>query len=386
MDTGATDHITNDLDRLHIRERYHGNEEVHIGNGVGLHISHTGHSTIPTNANHLHLRNVLYVPHITKNLLSAHKLSQDNEVFIETHPNHFIFKDQVSRARLLQGSCEGGLYPVESSSISVPKCAMLSAHASKEQWHRRLGHPSPQVVNSILSLNELPFCNSEHAQVCNACRQTKSHQLPFPLSRHVSTSPLELIYTDVWGPATISVGGFKYYVSFVDDFSKFTWIYLLHAKSDVESIFYKFQKSVELLLDKKIKCVQSDWGGEYRRLHKYFANTGIQHQISCPHTHQQNGSIERKHRHIIEKGLSLLAQASMPVAFWDEAFSTATFLINRLPTRVIDNATPLERLLGNKAKPNYEMLKAFGCACFPHLRPYNAKKLSFGSKECVFIG
>jgi histone deacetylase 1/2 len=95
------------------------------------------------------------------------------------------------------------------------------------------------------------------------------------LSTHVSTSPLELIHTDVWGPATVSVGGFKYYVSFIDDFSKFTWIYLLHAKSDVESIFYKFQKRVELLLDRKIKCVQSDWGGEYRRLHKFFENNGI---------------------------------------------------------------------------------------------------------------
>jgi histone deacetylase 1/2 len=287
---------------------------VHVGNGACLHISHVGHSSINTNAKPLHLRNVLHVPHITIFFVSAHKLTNDNEVFIEIHPHHFVVKDQVSRAKLLQGRCEGGLYPIESSSISVPKCAMLTARASKEQWHRRLGHPSPQVVNSILSLNKLPFCNSEHAHMCNACRQAKSHQLPFPLSTHVSTSPLELIHTDVWGPATVSVGGFKYYVSFIDDFSKFTWIYLLHAKSDVESIFYKFQKRVELLLDRKIKCVQSDWGGEYRRLHKFFENNGIAHHISCPHTHQQNGSVERKHRHIVETGLSLLAQA-MHVTF-----------------------------------------------------------------------
>jgi histone deacetylase 1/2 len=207
MDTGATDHITNDLDRLQIRERYNGHEQVHVGNGAGLHISHVGSSSINTNANPLQLRNVLHVPRITKNLLSAHKLALDNEVFIEIHPYHFIVKDQLSRERLLQGRCEGGLYPIQSSSINVAKCAMLSSRASKEQWHRRLGHPSPQVVNSILSLNKLPFCNSEHAHVCNACRQAKSHQLPFPLSRHVSTSPLELIYTDVWGPATISFGG-----------------------------------------------------------------------------------------------------------------------------------------------------------------------------------
>ena len=188
------------------------------------------------------------------------------------------------------------------------------------------------------------------------------------------------------GSSICSVGGYKYYVSFVDDFTKYTWIYFLHAKSDVESIFLRFQKHVELLLGTKIKSVQSDWGGEYRRLHKYFLDHGIMHYISCPHTHQQNGSAERKHRHIFETGLALLANASMPVKLWDDAFYTAVYLINRLPTRVIDNATPLERLLGDKAKPNYHLLKTFGCACWPLLRPYNARKLSFRSKECVFIG
>jgi histone deacetylase 1/2 len=214
----------------------------------------------------------------------------------------------------------------------------------------------------------------------------KSHQLSFPISNHVSTAPLELIFTDVWGPAIPSASGLKYYVSFIDDFTKFTWTYFLHAKSEVEHTFLRFQKHVELLLDTKIKSVQSDWGGEYRRLHKYFLDHGIIHYISCPHTHQQNGSAERKHRHIVETGLALLAHSSMPLTFWDEAFATAVHLINRMPTRVIDNATPLERLLGNKAKPNYDLLKTFGCACWPFLRPYNARKLTFRSKECVFIG
>jgi histone deacetylase 1/2 len=76
MDTGATDHITSDLDRLAVREAYNGNERVHVGNGAGLHISHVGHSTLNTAAKSLSLRNILHVPHITKNLLSAHKLAQ----------------------------------------------------------------------------------------------------------------------------------------------------------------------------------------------------------------------------------------------------------------------------------------------------------------------
>lgn len=115
-----------------------------------------------------------------------------------------------------------------------------------------------------------------------------------------------------------------------------------------------------------------------------FTSLGISHRVSCPHTHQQNGSAERKHRHIVETGLALLAHASMPLRFWDEAFLTAAYLVNRLPTRVIDNLSPLERPFN--VPPNYSMLKIFGCACWPHLRPYNKHKLEFRSKPCVFLG
>ena len=362
MDSGATDHITSDLDRLSFRERYNGNDNVQVGNGAGLHISHIGQSSIKTTASRdLALRNILYVPDITKNLISVHKLTRDNGVFIEYHPYSFIVKDQVSRRNLLEGRCRAGLYPIPSSEIKHVKSAMSSV--TREQWHRRLGHPSSQVVQSILSLNKLPCSKTHNVSVCDACQQAKSHQLPYGSSSFVAKTPLELIYSDVWGPATVSVGGYKYYVSFIDAFSKFTWIYLLHAKSDVEQIFLRFQAHVERLLNAKIKCVQSDWGGEYQRLHKYFQDSGIAHHVSCSYTHQQNSSAERKHRHIVETGLALLAHAAMPVRFWDEAFLTATFLINRLPTRVIDNASPIERLLG--ATP--ERLQVPRCLDWPYL-------------------
>ena len=130
--------------------------------------------------------------------------------------------------------------------------------------------------------------------------------------------------------------------------------------------------------------IQTDWGGEYRKLNTFFQNIGIEHHLSCPHTHQQNGSAERKHRHVVETGLTLLAQASMPLRFWDEAFHTACFLINRLPTRTINMNTPLQRLFGTA--PDYTFLRTFGCACWPCLRPYNNHKLQFRSKRCVFLG
>ena len=125
-------------------------------------------------------------------------------------------------------------------------------------------------------------------------------------------------------------------------------------------------------------------GGEYQKLNAFFTKIGISHLVSCPHAHQQNGAAERKHRHIVEVGLALLSHAHMPLKFWDEAFLTATYLINRLPSKVINFFTPLERLF--KQQPDYNWLHIFGCACWPNLRPYNSHKLQFRSKRCAFLG
>lgn len=95
-----------------------------------------------------------------------------------------------------------------------------------------------------------------------------------------------------------------------------------------------------------------------------------------------NGLAERKHRHIVETSLALLNNAKLPYAFWDEA--TAAYLINRLPSPVLNNLSPFEKLFGKQ--PNYAFLKVFGCACYPHLRPYNSHKYTLRSECCVFIG
>jgi histone deacetylase 1/2 len=171
---------------------------------------------------------------------------------------------------------------------------------------------------------------------------------------------LEQIFSDVWGPAPTSVGKHSYYVSFIDDFSKFTWIYLLKKRSDVYQAFLNFQQLVERKFNRKIITMQTDWGGEYEKLNSFFQKVGITHHVSCPHAHQQNGSAERKNRHIVEVGLSLLANASMPLKFWDEAFLTATFIINLLPTKVLNFATPTEKLLNitptSREKPTCRVL------------------------------
>jgi histone deacetylase 1/2 len=241
---------------------------------------------------------------------------------------------------------------------------------SHTRWHYRLGHPSSSIVDQVLRTNNLPcLSESNKSMVCDACQQGKSHQLPYPKSSSMSSFPLELIFSDVWGPACLSSGGFKFYVSFIDDFSKFTWIYCLKHRSDVERVFLQFQAHVERMFNCKIIRMQTDWGGEYEKLHSFFQKIGISYTVSCPHAHQQNGSAERKHHHLVEVGLTLLAQASMPLRFWDVAFQTTCFLINRLPSKVIQFSTPLEKLFG--VTPDYSFLKTFGCACWPCLCPYN---------------
>jgi hypothetical protein len=187
------------------------------------------------------------------------------------------------------------------------------------------------------------------------------------------------------GSCPSSFGNHSYYGSFIDDFSKFTWIYLLKHKSEVFDKFRSFQAHVEHLFNCKILAMQTYWGqgGEYQKLSSFFDRFGITHLVSCPHTHQQNGTTERKHRHIVEVCLALLANVSMPLKFWDEAFQTTAFLINRFPTLVLNHDSPIEKLFDTKAA--YSFIRTFGCACWPHLRPYTSHKLSFRSKQCVFL-
>lgn len=140
----------------------------------------------------------------------------------------------------------------------------------------------------------------------------------------------------------------------------------------------------ELQYNSKLKSFQTDGGTEFKPLTNFLASQGVVHRLTCPYTHHQNGSVERKHRHVVETGLTLLAHSHLPMQYWDYAFCTAVYLINRMPTSVLHAKSPFTTLY--KTSPDYKLMKVFGCACFPLLRPYNQAKMSFHSKECVFLG
>jgi hypothetical protein len=111
-DSDATDHITAELEKMMVRDKYHGSDHVHTTSGSGMAISNVGHSILHTPRKDLHLQNILHVPSASKSLVSVHRLTSDNDTFIEFHPNFFLIKDRVTRKTLHQGRCEGGLYPL----------------------------------------------------------------------------------------------------------------------------------------------------------------------------------------------------------------------------------------------------------------------------------
>ena len=194
-----------------------------------------------------------------------------------------------------------------------------------------------------------------------------------------------MIYTDLWGPAPIpSTKGYRYYIFFVDDITRYTWLFPITTKSQALDIFITFKRQIENQLNLKIKAMQIDMGGEFKAFEPYLKKKGISQRHSCPYLHEQNCKVERKHRHIVETRLTLLAQAKMPLKYWQEAFTYAVYIINKLVSHVVGIKTPFE--LPYSSKPDYSQIKVFGCECFPYLRPYNKHKFDFHTFKCVFLG
>jgi transposase InsO family protein len=179
---------------------------------------------------------------------------------------------------------------------------------------------------------------------------------------------------------------FKYYVTFIDDHSRFTWVYFLRSKSEVFHTFTEFFAYVANQFSASIKTLRIDSGGEYLSIEfqAFLASKGILHQCSCPSTPQQNGVAECKNRHLLDVVRTLLLESSVPSVFWVEAMKIATHLINRLPSQVLHMESPYFHLFSKQ--PSYDNLRTFGCVCFVHLPPHERHKLSAQSIRCAFLG
>ena len=385
VDSGASDHMVSSKASVNQPEPFFGDGSVHFGNGNTLPITSIGTSSL---INGLCLRDVLVVPNLTKNLLSISKLTYDNNVDVVFSKYLCSIQDRATKQVLAQGKRDRGLYVISNKPEVRAFSATKHPKASFELWHSRLGHVSLDVISNLNKLGLLLVSSIlPKPVICSPCQLAKSHRLPFDNNDQRASHVLDLIHCDLWGPSPVtSVDSYRYYVTFVDDFSRFTWLYPLKAKSDFVDVFEIFIAFVETQFSSKIKVFQTDGGTEFLNnrvkglLHKH----GIFHRISCPYTPQQNGRVERKHRHIVETGLAMMFHAHIPVAYWTHAFSSAVHIINRLPTKVLSLKSPFEVLFDRV--PSYDNLRIFGCRVYPYLRDYSDQKLSPRSIPCVFIG
>ncbi|KAJ4767348.1 polyprotein [Rhynchospora pubera] len=283
---------------------------------------------------------------------------------------------------LLQAKASSGLYLLTASLNCAPQ-ACLGEKVTANTWHFRLGHPALPLTKRLLIACNLP-CSNSVLSLCEDCSMAKCNKLPFSTSCSSTKAPLELIHADVWGPAPVlSSNGFRYFVLFIDDFSRFTWIFFLASKDEVAKVFSNFKIQVENLIGRNIKILRTDGGTEFKPISRLFPQ--IVHQLTCPHTPEQNGVSERKNRHILELSLAIINHGCIPLVLWDEIFASTVFLINRLPPSANASIVSPFELLFSK-KPDYLQLKVLGCQCFPLTRPYNQHKLQPHSTPCVFIG
>ena len=183
-----------------------------------------------------------------------------------------------------------------------------------------------------------------------------------------------------------SIGGSKYFITFIDDFSRYVCVYYLKQKSEALSKFKEFVNLMTNITGKRVKVLRSDNGGEYcsHAFAEYLKEQGIKHETTVPYNPAQNGLAERMNRTIVESARSTIHFSNVPKDFWAEAVNTAVYLKNRSPSVALKEETPYECMFG--VKPNVSSLKIFGCIAHVHIDSQARKKFDMKSRKAIFVG
>jgi hypothetical protein len=183
-----------------------------------------------------------------------------------------------------------------------------------------------------------------------------------------------------------SLGGSLYYVIFIDDYSRETWLYLLKTKDEVFNKFQEFKEKIENLTNKKIKILRIDNGGEYtsKEFVAFCKLERIRRELTIPHNPQKNGVVERKNRSIEETMKALINDQGLSMYLWREATMTTIYVHNRSPHCILKDMTPKESFSGNK--PSVEHLRIFGCPVYIHVPKDKRNKLEPSGRNDIFVG
>ncbi|KAK2377577.1 putative mitochondrial protein [Trifolium repens] len=375
IDSGASDHVTGNKSLFSSLSTSGFLPSITSANGSQTQSQGIGTVQILPS---LSVDSVLYVPGCPFNLLSVNRLTRSLDCIV-TFTNSNVTLQDRSSGRTIGVGCESqGLYYL---SLTSNTC---SATDSSLTIHAQLGHPSlPKLQKLVPSLSKL---SSLHCESCQLGKHTRNH-FPDRVNKRAS-SPFALVHSDVWGPSrTMSTLESKYFVTFIDDFSRCTWIFLMKNRSELFPIFQKFYQEIKTQFGVSIRTLRSDNAREYlsHQFQNFMALNGILHQTSCPHTPQQNGVAERKNRHLIETTRTLLLHGNVPFRFWGDAVLTACYLINRMPSSVLDGNIPHSILFPHSPLHSVPP-RVFGSTCFVHNLSPGLDKLSARSLKCVFLG
>jgi hypothetical protein len=340
-----------------------------------------------------HLRNVLYTPDAPNCLLSLSRIDDsggrvdfgDGKCWIKNKDGKVVgMGDKHQRLYLLKARAILE-EPEHSNYASTRKLTW-------DQWHRRYGHISVTTLQQLdreslvngLSIDQ----SSIPSKSCDACTEAKQAHKPFPQeAENRSNIPGERVVSDVWGPArVVSIGGWKYYISFGDDCVRYITALFLREKGEAPKRIKECVAKIKQRFGKAPSYLRVDNGKELvnDEVKEFCAQEGITIEASAPYSPSQNGIAERYNRTLIELVRAMLLAKGLPTFLWDEAVSHATYIRNRSPTRALKGKTPYEAWTGKK--PDVSHFREFGCDVWVLDENKNRSKLAPKSKKMVFVG
>jgi hypothetical protein len=315
------------------------------------------------------LTGVLFVPNFNINLISVSLLCHNALCSVVFTNTTCLIQEQKSLKMIGLAEKKDGLYYLAQTHQAASSPLNISTHSisannvhlpNSALWHFRLGHLSNS--RQALLQSKFPFVSHDSDAVCDVCHFAKHRKLPF-----------DLIHFDIWGPISVkSVHHHSYFLTAVDDYSRYTWLILMKSKSEARTHVQNFIKFVETQHSQTVKSIRTDNGPEFL-MPQFYAAKGIFHQTSCVESPQQNGRVERKHQHILNIGRALLIQSNLPKTFWSYAVSHAAYIMNRIPTPLLQNQSPYYMLYNSE--PDLHTLKIFGSLVFASTLQIHRSKL-----------
>ena len=317
------------------------------------------------------LRDVLYAPKMGITLVSISRIAGAGSTVVFTGNVCRIYTK--NREIIGEIKVKGGLYRVFMSGSKVGAYAADTNQVlSINELHRRMGHVSHERAKLLVKKGLVEGVTLEadsEVIVCESCEWAKSQRKEVSKVRESErrTAVGDEVHSDLWGPApTESINHKRYYVSFTDDYSRYSTVYFLHSKDDTFDAYQTYEAWLSNQYKARIKSLCSDRGGEYlsNEFSAHLKKAGTIRRLTVHDTPEHNGVAERLNRTILEKVRAMLHDSDLPKFLWAEATAHAVYLKNRTWTRTIGDTTPFELLNGQK--PNVGNLHPWGCKVRVH--------------------